>query len=392
MLRFSFILVSVLITVLGSSGYAKGVSCLPDGYPHVKISPGWDCNKASTATEKAICENQGPPHYPAVKDFLVGQIYKQLKNSGKLTPVLMEQFRIHKDNRDYCGGNVSCISTARGTQLKSLLNLDQITEGEYEIWYCEFIETNNLMPSANEIAAFKAKKEADFAKKVAEEEARKAKEAKQYEERMAKLAEQKTKEEAEQKLSKQKWDTKREALLANSIGYRNVLLYMTKKEILEEAKCTLTRNSISECYGLDNIKFGGTFEKLSSEFLMEDWVLKNLQLDLGPLDTYSWISALSNWSEADPEDRNIYQNMRAILDKKYKLDFEFSERDITFFDDGERNTLRVSYNKGQVTLELRKKKVDYSTDIRLFLNYQTPELGANYLQQYEPKKAKASDF
>jgi len=80
------------------------------------------------------------------------------------------------------------------------------------------------------------------------------------------------------------------------------------------------------------------------------------------------------------------------LDKKYKLDFEFSERDITFFDDGERNTLRVSYNKGQVTLELRKKKVDYSTDIRLFLNYQTPELGANYLQQYEPKKAKASDF
>jgi hypothetical protein len=73
------------------------------------------------------------------------------------------------------------------------------------------------------------------------------------------------------------------------------------------------------------------FEKLSSEFLMEDWVLKNLQLDLGPLDTYSWISALSNWSEADPEDRNIYQNMRAILDKKYKLDFEFSERDITFF-------------------------------------------------------------
>jgi hypothetical protein len=54
--------------------------------------------------------------------------------------------------------------------------------------------------------------------------------------------------------------------------------------------------------------------------------------------------------------------------------------------------LRVSYNKGQVALELRKKKVDYSTDIRLFLSYQTPELGANYLQQYEPKKAKASDF
>jgi len=392
MLRFSFILISVLITVFGSSSYAKGVSCLPDGYPHVKISPGWDCNKASTATEKAICEKQGPPHYPAVKDFLVGQIYKQLKNSGKLTPVLMEQFRIHKDNRDYCGGNVSCISTARGTQLKSLLNLDQITEDEYENWYCEFIETNNLKPSANEIASFKARREIDFTKKVAEEEARKAKvaeenarkaeEAKAYEEKMAKLKAQ----------QKQEWDNKREALLANSIGYRNILLYMTKKEILEEAKCTLTRNIISECYGLDNIKFGGTFEKLSSEFLMEDWVLKNLQLDLGPLDTYSWISALSNWSEADPEDRNIYQNMRAILDKKYKQDFEFSERDITFFDDGERNTLRVSYNKGQVTLELRKKKVDYSTDIRLFLNYQTPELGANYLQQYEPKKAKASDF
>ena len=387
MLRFFFILISVLITVLGSSGYAKGVSCLPDGYPHVKISPGWDCNKASTATEKAICENQGPPYFPAVKDFLVGQLYKQLKNTGKLTPVLMEQFRIHKDNRDYCGGDVSCISTARGTQLKSLLNLEEITEDEYEIWYCEFIETNNLMPSANEIAAFKAKKEADFAKKVAEEEARKAKVAEENA-RKAEKADKMAKLVAQQK---QEWDNKREALLANSIGYRNILLYMTDKEIFNEANCFLHLDVNAKCYGLDNIKFGGSFGKLP-QFENLDGVLETLILDLGPLDTYSWISALSNWSNADPEDRNIYQNMRAILDKKYKLDFEFSERDITFFDDGERDILRVSYNSGQVTLELRKKKVDYSTDIRLFLNYQTPELGANYVQQHEPKKAKASDF
>jgi len=391
MLRFFFILISVLITAFGSSSLAKGVSCLPDGYPHVKISPGWDCNKASTATEKAICEKQGPPHYPAVKDFLVGQIYKQLKNAGQLTPVLMEQFRINKDNRDYCGDNVSCISKARGAQLKSLLNLDQITEDEYEAWYCEFIETNNLMPSADEIAAFKAKSDADFAKKVAEEEARKAKQAKEYEQRMAKLAEQKAKEEAEQKVLKQKWDTKRSELLANSIGYRNILLYMTKMEIRDEAKCFLKPQVNAVCYGLDNIKFGGIFDEIP-DFKSLDRVLVSLELDLGPLDTYSWVSALSNWSNADPEDRNIYQNMRSILDKKYKLDFEFSERDITFFDDGEKNTLRVSYNRGQVTLELRKKKIDYSTDIRLFLNYQTPELGAKYMQRYEPKKAKASDF
>ena len=391
MLRFFCILITVLNTTIGSSSLAKGVSCLPDGYPHVKISPGWDCNKASTATEKAICEKQGPPHYPAVKDFLVGQIYKQLKNAGQLTPVLMEEFRISKDNRDSCGGNVSCISAARGTQLKSLLNLDQITEAEYEDWYCEFIETNNLMPSAEKIAAFKAKNEVNSTKKGDEEEALKAKRIKEREERRAKLAEEKAIKEAEQKLLQQKWDAKREVLLADSIGYRNILLYMTKKEIRDEAKCTLWESINQQCYGLDNIKFGGTFQKLSSEFQKQDSVLTKLQLDLGPLD-YSWGSALLNWSEADPEDRNIYQNMRAILDKKYKLDFEFSERDITFFEDGERNTLRVSYNKGQVALEIQKKKVDYSTDISLFLSYRTPPRGEQYMKMFEPKKAKASDF
>ena len=163
-------------------------------------------------------------------------------------------------------------------------------------------------------------------------------------------------------------------------------MYMSKKEVRNEADCIPTNKT--KCYGLDNIKFSAVWTTMTD---LQESVLTSLTLDLGPLDSYDWLSALK-WRDADPENRNIFQNIRSILGKKYKLDFEFSERDITFFEIGETNVLRISFNNGQVYLELKKKVIDYSTKVRLFLTYTTKTKGQSYVDRYRPKKAKASDF
>ena len=382
-MKRTFLAIFTLSALFGTQTFAKGVSCLPDGYPHVYITPGWDCKKASTATEKAICEQQGPPHYPAVKDHLVGQIYKNLKSANRLTPEIISGFRFQQKFRDDCGGDVSCISKRRGRQIEILLDME-LNEADYENWYCNYIEKNNLMPTADEIASSKPRVGLDFRKAVKEEEARKAREAKAEAEKLAK-------QKAEEERLKQNFEAMRQELMANSFGYRNLRPYMTKDEVAAEAGCSFSYFPIATCYDLDNIKFGGRWGKLPG-YEQFDAVLRELIIDLGPLDTYSWVSALSNWTAADPENRNIYQNMRSILGAKYKLDFEFSERDITFFDDADAGQLRVSYENGQVTLEVQKKKVNYSTEVNLVLSYNAPDVGLKYVDFWKPKKAQASDF
>ena len=198
------------------------------------------------------------------------------------------------------------------------------------------------------------------------------------------------KAEAERKRREAEAEKKRRNLVAKSFGYKDIKIYMTSDEISSAANCTLRTDYFTKCYGMDNIKFRGEF-RTSSEFKKP--VLNLLILDMGPLDAYSWASFLMNWREADPESANVYENMRTILDKKYSLDFEFSERDVTFFEKGERDILRMSYESGQVRLEVRNQKDEYGyKNTRLYLIYSSQGSGDAYLKSFTPEKPKASDF
>jgi len=138
------------------------------------------------------------------------------------------------------------------------------------------------------------------------------------------------------------------------------------------------------CYGLDNIKF-------ISDAWAETSTINILGLDLGVLDSYDWASYI--FADTDPESGNIYTSMRKNLDEKYSLEYEFTERDLDFFNNDERDVLRVVYEKGQITLQVERVKVDeYSKDIRLRLYYQTPAYGEKFYTKHKPKKASASDF
>jgi uncharacterized protein YgiM (DUF1202 family) len=227
-------------------------------------------------------------------------------------------------------------------------------------------------------------------KRRAEEErlAREAEEKRRAEEeRLAREAEEKRRAE-EERLAREAEEKRLESIRSN-YGFRDIKPGMRVDEVMKsKASCNLATGLHFEdsttCYGLDNIKF-------ISDAWAETSTINILGLDLGVLDSYDWASYI--FADTDPESGNIYTSMRKNLDEKYSLEYEFTERDLDFFNNDERDVLRVVYEKGQITLQVERVKVDeYSKDIRLRLYYQTPAYGEKFYTKHKPKKASASDF
>ena len=223
------------------------------------------------------------------------------------------------------------------------------------------------------------------------EEERLAREAEEQrraeEERLAREAEEKRRAE-EERLAREAEEKRLESIRSN-YGFRDIKPGMRVDEVMKsKASCNLATGLHFEdsttCYGLDNIKF-------ISDAWAETSTINILGLDLGVLDSYGWASYI--FADTDPESGNIYTSMRKNLDEKYSLEYEFTERDLDFFNNDERDVLRVVYEKGQITLQVERVKVDeYNKDIRLRLYYQTPAYGEKFYTKHKPKKASASDF
>ena len=192
----------------------------------------------------------------------------------------------------------------------------------------------------------------------------------------------------EERLAREAEEKRLESIRSN-YGFRDIKPGMRVDEVMKsKASCNLATGLHFEdsttCYGLDNIKF-------ISDAWAETSTINILGLDLGVLDSYDWASYI--FADTDPESGNIYTSMRKNLDEKYSLEYEFTERDLDFFNNDERDVLRVVYEKGQITLQVERVKVDeYSKDIRLRLYYQTPAYGEKFYTKHKPKKASASDF
>ena len=153
--------------------------------------------------------------------------------------------------------------------------------------------------------------------------------------------------------------------------------------------------------GLENMAFAGEFSYKAYEYNFTDEngivvngsnsakVLTRLVIDLGPIVSGGFFSGITS---EGTDDGDIFNGMRNTLNKKYKTDFEFSERDRELFNEGEKSNLFVVYEKGKVVLRIWRKKEEYSSQLRLHLEYRDAKSGADFLEANKPKKASASDF
>ena len=115
---------------------------------------------------------------------------------------------------------------------------------------------------------------------------------------------------------------------------------------------------------------------------------------MGAFTGNDWYSLVTSILSTDNiESGDIYTKMRIAFDKKYKLDFEFSERDVEFFNNGDKNSLNVVYEKGKVAFSiLRVKKNDYEIENRFYVSYRGTDWASKFYNESKPNKASIDDF
>jgi hypothetical protein len=132
------------------------------------------------------------------------------------------------------------------------------------------------------------------------------------------------------------------------------------------------------CYGINNIQFKAYYT---------DDLLDLLSLDMGPIvNTGGFLSVFGE------NDSNIFVKMKNTFDKKYTLDYGYSERDRQLFNESEKSSLYRVYSNGQVVLKLNRKEKDWSSDLWLYINYRDPHQAEWFLEKYRPVRASEDDF
>ena len=91
-------------------------------------------------------------------------------------------------------------------------------------------------------------------------------------------------------------------------------------------------------------------------------------------------------------DSNIFIKMKNTFDKKYTLEYGYSERDRQLFNESEKSSLYRVYSKGQVVLEIGRKEKDWSSDLWLYINYLDPAKAKRFLETNRPVRASTDDF
>ena len=132
------------------------------------------------------------------------------------------------------------------------------------------------------------------------------------------------------------------------------------------------------CYGINNIKFKAYYS---------DDLLYWLSLDMGPIvNTGGFLSVFGE------NDSNIFVKMENTFDKKYTLDYGYSERDRQLFNESEKSNLYRVYSKGKVVLEIFRREKEYSYELWLYIHYLDSVRAKNFLEKYRPVRASNDDF
>ena len=195
------------------------------------------------------------------------------------------------------------------------------------------------------------------------------------------LKRRKPEEEKRKAEEERKAEEKRKEEAALNPGFKDIKPGLTKDEIYEVSKCRLSTYP-KECYGLDNIKFRGQFSKD---------VLNTLYVDLGPIVQSSGILYTLN-EYLGSDSGNIYTKLYQSFKSKYKLAYEFNERDRQLFNEGEKTDLYAVFEDGQVALHIEKIKKDYSSKLNLTVEYRDKDRAKNFVKNTKPKRASSDDF
>ena len=232
--------------------------------------------------------------------------------------------------------------------------------------------------------------------KTAETERREAEKQKELQEQAER---EKNKRRADMDLERKlaEYRGRQEKEINKNLGFRSIKPGMTSVDVNRECGSNLNSATSVNCYGIDTIGFSGEFEKItlkSATYGGEQSIttfrnLTKLTLDLGPI-SQSWISYIPTGS-TDLNDGDILQKMRNNL-SKYKLEYDYSARDVELFNAGEKDKLLTVYESGKVALMVRRVEKEYSSDIKLFLDYRDPETAKKFVEVNLPKRASADDF
>jgi hypothetical protein len=231
------------------------------------------------------------------------------------------------------------------------------------------------------------KKKALEAKRIAD--AKKAKEA-GYSSYSEMQAEEKKKALEAKRIADAKKAEEKRLRLQNYPGFKDLKPGLSYEDVLEI--CTLQKVNVwgqkddegsnsnwVRCYEINNIKF--------KAYYSYDDLLRWLSLDMGPIvNTGGFLSVFGE------NDSNIFIKMKNTFDKKYTLDYGYSERDRQLFNESEKTSLYRVYSKGQVVLALSRKEKDYSTDLWLHIYYLDPAEAKEFLEKYRPVRASEDDF
>ena len=246
---------------------------------------------------------------------------------------------------------------------------------------------------------FRAKYDYEFA--VAYEDRKQKEKLRQQEE--AKAREEKRKKEQavraeNRKLAQADFDLKLKAFeekvkteISGNFGFRELIPGMTLSDANRVCPGLIATNKIS-CFGYDYKVSAKYFSnQISSKSYGSEIIqkiiktLSTLTVDLGPL-TSSYISF-----SKDPNDGNILNSMRNTL-SKYKMDYEYTERERELFNEEEKDSLIVVYEGGKVALVIKRIETDYIPQNRLYVEYRDTEAAKQFYEKNKPKRASASDF
>tara|TARA_B110000008_G_scaffold245970_1_gene256563 strand:+ start:46 stop:1404 length:1359 start_codon:yes stop_codon:yes gene_type:complete len=195
----------------------------------------------------------------------------------------------------------------------------------------------------------------------------------------------------EEKIKKKKESEQRALSLKDYPGFRDLKPGLHYEEVLEI--CPLQKvdfwgqiddegksSNWVKCYGIDNIKF-------KAHYFFEGDFLSWLTLNMGPIvNTDGFLSVFGQ------NDSNILIKMQNTMDKKYTLDYGYSERDRQLFNESEKSNLYRVYSKGQIILEIVRQVEDYSSNLFLYIHYLDPTHAEVFLNENRPVIASEDDF
>tara|TARA_B110000008_G_scaffold155927_1_gene156783 strand:+ start:466 stop:1065 length:600 start_codon:yes stop_codon:yes gene_type:complete len=170
-------------------------------------------------------------------------------------------------------------------------------------------------------------------------------------------------------------------------GFRDLKPGMTFEYF--KKKCVdIRRTSKYKCYDIDNIFF-----KPGSTFKNKVRFIDVLKLDMGPIvkSDGTFFTILNNLVVEEP---NIYLKMKRNFDKKYLLNYEYSERDRQLFNEGMKTDLLGVYSNGQVAVRIfrKPKENSRSEDLWLYIEYRDIKSAEKFLERNRPVRTTLDDF